>query len=104
MLILLLKISVAVLVVAIGMGSTWRDVAYLWRQPALLVRSLLAMYVAVPLGALVLVELLPLTASARASLLVLAVSAGAPLLPRKLRDVAGDAYAFSLVVSSAVLA
>jgi hypothetical protein len=40
-LLLLLKLSVAGLILAIGMGSTLRDLLYLWHQPGLLLRSLL---------------------------------------------------------------
>jgi bile acid:Na+ symporter, BASS family len=58
--------------------------AYLWRRPGLLLRSLLAMYVLVPLAALILVKALTLPPGVEIGLLVLAVSAGAPLLPRKL--------------------
>ncbi len=100
----LLKLSVAALVLAIGMGSTFSDLAYLWRRPALLLRSLLAMYVLVPLAAFLLVALLPLAPGVKAALLVLAVSAGAPLLPRKLGSFGSDAYVFSLVVASSLLA
>jgi BASS family bile acid:Na+ symporter len=103
-LLLLLKVSVGLLILAIGMGSTFSDLAYLWRRPGLLVRSLLAMYVLVPLAALVLVTLLPLAPPIKAALLVLAVSAGAPLLPKKLGAFESDAYVFSLVVTSSVLA
>lgn len=103
-LLLLLKVSVGLLILAIGMGSTFSDLAYLWRRPGLLVRSLLAMYVLVPLAALVLVTLLPLAPGIKAALLVLAVSAGAPLLPKKLGTFESDAYVFSLVVTSSLLA
>lgn len=100
----ILKLSVGALILAIGMGSTFSDLAYLWRRPGLLLRSLLAMYVLVPLAAFVLVTLLPLTPGVKAALLVLAVSAGAPLLPRKLGSFGSDAYVFSLVVTSSLLA
>lgn len=103
-LLLMLKVSVGLLILAIGMGSTFSDLAYLWRRPGLLVRSLLAMYVLVPLAALVLVTLLPLAPGIKAALLVLAVSAGAPLLPKKLGAFESDAYVFSLVVTSSLLA
>ncbi len=99
-----LKISVGVLIFAIGLGSTLSDLSYLWRRPALLVRSLFAMVVLVPAVALLLVSLAPLTAGVKAALLVLAVSAGAPLLPRKLGAVGSDGYVFSLVVTSSLLA
>jgi BASS family bile acid:Na+ symporter len=103
-LLLLVKVSVGVLILAIGMGSTFADLTYLWRRPALLLRSLLAMYVLVPLAAFLLVKALPLAAGVEAALLVLAVSAGAPLLPRKLQRFGSDAYVFSLVVTSSLLA
>jgi bile acid:Na+ symporter, BASS family len=100
----LLRVSVSVLILAIGMGSTFSDLTYLWRRPALLLRSLLAMYVLVPLAALALVMFLPLVPGVKAAFLVLAVSAGAPLLPRKLGGFGGGAYVFSLVVTSSLLA
>lgn len=99
-----LKVSVVALIFAIGLGSRPSDVTYLFERPGLLLRSLLAMYVAVPLAALALVFLLPLGAVAKAALLILAASAGAPLLPKKLGKIGNEAYVLSLVVLSSVLA
>ncbi len=104
LLLIALKVAVGVLILAIGLGSTFADLLYIWRRPALLLRSLLAMYVLVPLAAVLLVSLLPLGTAVKAALLVLAVSAGAPLLPRKLGALGSDAYVFSLVVLSSLLA
>ena len=103
-LLVLLKINVTVIIFGIGLDSTPRDAARLFRHPALLLRSLLAMYVLVPLAAFALVKALPLAPGVEAALLVLAVSAGAPLLPRKLLGIGDGAYIFSLVVISSVLA
>ncbi|WP_428681207.1 bile acid:sodium symporter family protein [Reyranella sp.] len=103
-LLVLLKITVTIIIFGIGLDSTLHDAVRLFRQPALLLRSLLAMYVLVPLAAVGLVILLPLPAGAEAGLLVLAVSAGAPLLPRKLLGIGDGAYTFSLVAVSSVLA
>ena len=103
-LLLLVKISVGALILAIGMGATLVDLTYVWRRPGLLLRSLLAMYVLVPLAAFLLVKIWPLAPGVKAALLVLAVSAGAPLLPRKLQRFGSDAYVFSLVVTSSLLA
>jgi BASS family bile acid:Na+ symporter len=97
-LLLALKLSVAGIILAIGMDSTLEDVLYLWRRPWLLARSVLAMYVLVPLVALMLVWVMELPQSAEIGLLVLAVSAGAPLLPRKLMHIGDGRYIFSLVV------
>ena len=103
-LLVLLKITVTVIIFGIGLDSQPRDAVRLFRHPALLLRSLLAMYVLVPIAAVALVKLLPLAPGVEAALLVLAVSAGAPLLPRKLLGIGDGAYIFSLVVISSVLA
>ena len=101
---LLLKSTVALMILAIGLGSSAGDALYLPRRPGLLARSLLAMYVLVPLAALLITRCLPLTPAVRLALLVLAVSGGAPLLPRKTHDLGDAAYGFSLVIISAALA
>ena len=103
-LLVLLKATVALIIFAIGMDSTPRDATRLLQNPRLLLRSLLAMYVLVPLVALALVTLLTLQPGVEIGLLVLAVSAGAPLLPRKLMGIGDGGYAFSLVVFSSILA
>ncbi len=69
-----------------------------------MLRSLLAMYVVVPLLALAAVKLLHLPPGVEVALLVLAISAGAPLLPRKLMRLGNEEYVFSLVVVSSLLA
>ncbi len=88
----------------VGLGSTPADLTYLWRRPKELLRSLLAMYVAVPLAALLVVKTLPLGAPVKTAILVLAISAGAPLLPKKLMKIGREGYVFSLVVTSSLLA
>lgn len=98
------KLCVSGLVFGVGLGATPADLATLPRRPGLLLRSLLAMYVAVPLLALAAAWTLPLPPGVKVALLVLAISAGAPLLPRKLLGLHSDAYVFSLVVLSSLLA
>jgi BASS family bile acid:Na+ symporter len=99
-----LKFSVALLILGIGMNATVADLGYLWRRRPLLLRSLLAMYVLVPLAALVIVKTFPVSTPVKAALLVFAASAGAPLLPRKLLNLGSGSYVFSLVVTSSILA
>jgi BASS family bile acid:Na+ symporter len=99
-----LKISVVALIFAIGLGSRTVDLAHLFDRPRLFLRSLVAMYVLVPLAALALVFLLPLGPAAKTALLVLAASAGAPLLPKKLAKIGNEAYVLSLVVFSSIFA
>ena len=104
LLLLALKLSIVALIFAIGLGSTPADFGYLWRRPALFVRSVFAMYVAVPLAALAAVRLLDLPLPVKAAILVLAISAGAPLLPKRLMALGRESYVFSLVVTSSLLA
>ena len=103
-LLLVLKLSVVALIFGIGLGSTPDDLAYLWRRPRLLARSLVAMYVVVPLVILLLAKVLPMTTAVRTAVLVLAVSAGAPLLPKKLMKLGREGYVFSLLVTSSLVA
>lgn len=100
----LLKLSVVALLLAIGMLSTKKEITYLWRRPKLLLRSLLAMYVLVPLAAIAFVSILPLADGLKLAVFVLAISAGAPLLPKKLMGIGADEYVLSLVVTASVLA
>ena len=103
-LLLAVKLAIAAMILAIGMSSALSDLNYLWFRPKLLLRSLLAMYVVVPLVMLAIVDLFPIAPAVKAALLVLAVSAGAPLLPRKVSGIGNGAYIFSLVVTSSLVA
>lgn len=103
-LLVLLQLTTIALIFGIGLESTPGDALHLLRHPRQLLRALIAMYVAVPLAALAVVQLLPLSAPVAGSILVLAASSGAPLLPRKLLGVGDGAYVFSLVVLTSLLA
>lgn len=100
----LLKLSVVALLLAVGMLSTRKEITYLWQRPRLLIRSLLAMYILVPLAAILFVTILPLAGGLKLAIFVLAISAGAPLLPKKLMGMGSDEYVLSLVVTASVLA
>jgi BASS family bile acid:Na+ symporter len=93
-----LQVCVIALLLAIGMDSRLADLRYLLARPGLLLRSLLAMYVLVPLAALGLIRLLDLPGPLNVALFVLAIAAGAPLLPRKLLRLGHTEYVFGLVV------
>jgi len=100
----LLKLSVVALLLAIGMLTTKKEITYLWRRPRLLLRSLLTMYILVPLAAIVFVSIIPMDEGLKLAVFVLAISAGAPLLPKKLMGMGSDEYVLSLVVTASVLA
>jgi BASS family bile acid:Na+ symporter len=101
----LLKLLVATLLFAMGLMASHRDLGYLWARPVLLARSLVAMYVAVPVLAVILALAFTLPRGTELAIVVLAICAGAPLLPRKLVKVGGDpAYVLSLAVTTSLLA
>jgi len=100
----LVKVCITALILAIGMRSTVDELTYLWRRPRLLTRSMLAMYVFVPLVAVALARLLPIPPGLKVALVVIAISAGAPLVPRKLMPLSNDGYVFSVIATSSLLA
>jgi BASS family bile acid:Na+ symporter len=103
-LMILLKVSIAVLIACVGAGTSPAELTYLWRRPGLLLRSLAAMYLLVPVAAFGLVLIMPIERGVKAAMLVLAVSAGAPLLPRRLKKLNSQQYIFSLLITSSLVA
>ena len=99
LLLLSIKFSISALILAIGMAATVTDIAYLWQRPMLLIRSLAAMYVFVPLTAFLIVKMIPLTQGAKVALLVLAVSSEPRFLLLKLGRIGRDPYIYSLLVT-----
>ena len=99
---------VGMLVFAAGLQARRDDLLLIWRQPWLLARSFVAMYLLVLLVLLVavaMVSVFDLPTHTRAALLLLAISAGAPLLPRRLIGLGSNpAYAFGLLVAASLLA
>jgi len=105
MLLILLKTSIGALIFAIGMTATAEDIVYLWSRPALLFKSIIAMYVVMPMVAVVMNYWFDLPPKTELALIILAICAGAPLLPKKLIRFGGDpSYVFSLIVTTSLLA
>jgi len=105
MLLLLLKTSIVVLIFAIGMTATTEDIVYLWYRPVLLAKSVIAMYVVMPIVSVLMVYFLDLPPKTELALVILAICAGAPLLPKKLIKFGSDpSYVFSLIVTTSLLA
>jgi BASS family bile acid:Na+ symporter len=96
--------SIVLLVLGLGLHARWRDALYLFRHPRLLLRSVLAMNVIMPLVAAGLVLALDLPLAVKIALVALAVSPVPPLLPKKEFKAGGDtSYAIGLLVAIAVL-
>lgn len=102
---LLLKLALLALVFALGLNAHFQDLAWLWKRPGLLLRSLLAMDVIVPLAALLLALFLDLPRHDLIGLLAMAVSPGAPFVPQKQMKLGGRLpYVYSLIVTVSLLA
>ena len=103
--ILTLQASVLLIVFGFGLQTSVRDLFYLVRRPSLLARSLVAMFVVMPILAVVLMRVLELRQSLEIALVALAISPVPPLLPKK-QDTAGGeaAYALGLMAVVSLLA
>src|SRR5262245_773367 len=102
---LLIKISIILTVVAVGLKASFTDAVYRVRRPCLLVRALLAMNVIMPLFGLIGGLNLSLSPPVRVALVSLSVSPIPPIMPKKaLKAGGGENYTIGLLVLSAVLA
>ncbi len=105
LLLLTLQMSIVSMVFSFGLRTTLDDLLYVPRRPGLLLRSVLAMLLVMPVLAVVLTELFELRPTVEIALVALALSPMPPLLPK--REVAAgghQSYAVSLMATMAVLA
>lgn len=99
------KISLAFAVLAIGLRSSEGDATWLIRRPRLLARSLLSMNVIVPLVALAVTQALDLTPPVRVALVALSISPAPPILPNQTGKAGGEAaYAIGLLTIISLIA
>ncbi|PLK50037.1 bile acid:sodium symporter family protein [Uliginosibacterium sp. TH139] len=89
---------------ALGLSIHPEDFASFWRQRSQALRAGFAMFVCVPLVAVLLTRLLPLSPAAATTLIVLAASSGVPLLPRKLHWLEHSPFTFGLLLNSVLCA
>lgn len=80
---LALQVSILATVFSFGLSTRAGDLMYLVRQPGLLVRSLVAMLVIMPVFAVLLVRLFDLRQTTEVVLVALAISPVPPLLPSR---------------------
>ena len=80
---------------AMGMSTSFDQIVASLRNPRTLMMAMVANFVAVPLFALLLTRVLPLTADGRTALILLGATAGAPFLP-KLAALANGHVPFSI--------
>ena len=99
-----INLSMALLVLALGLQATWADAISLLRQPGLLLRSLVSMNVLMPILAFLMVVLFNLHPAVKIALLALALSPVPPVLPGKQMKAGGDTtYVAGLLVTMSVL-
>jgi bile acid:Na+ symporter, BASS family len=105
-LVLLAELLSSVLIVfGFGLRSTVRDATTLFRHPLLLVRSVIATSVLMPLFAASIVAMFSLRPAIGIALIALAVSPVPPILPdQQLKLVAHQDYVFGLFGASSLLA
>jgi BASS family bile acid:Na+ symporter len=102
---LVLKLSILLTVFAIGLSTRAQDIAYVLQRPRLLLRSLIAINVIMPVFAALMAGAFDLKPAVEIGLVALAVSPIPPLLPKKAIQAGGAAsYAIGLLVVAAVLA
>jgi BASS family bile acid:Na+ symporter len=102
---IVLQISVALVVFCVALHASPGDLSYLLRRPGLLVRSVLAMNVVMPIVAAVIAAVCNLRYELKIALIVLAVSPVPPILPTKEGKAGGGmSYAIGLLMFAALLA
>jgi bile acid:Na+ symporter, BASS family len=102
---LTIQASIMLVVFAIGLQTTWTGASFLFRQPALLIKSLLARNVAMPLVAILLAKALPMHPAVKGAIVLLSVTPIPPVLPTVLVKAGARAsYASGLLVSHSILA
>src|SRR4030095_3445569 len=104
-LLVLVRIAIFALMLDIGLTIPFGELTSLWRRPALLIRSLLAVLVLVPGVVVLLLWLLDLPRAVATGLAVLAAAPGAPLTTMRSQMAGGSTpYSGSLQLTLALLA
>ncbi|KRB25741.1 MULTISPECIES: bile acid:sodium symporter family protein [Mesorhizobium] len=99
-----INLSMALLVLALGLQATWADATSLFRQPSLLLRSMVSMNVVMPILAILMALVFNLHPAAKIALVALALSPVPPVLPGKQRKAGGGtSYVAGLLVTMAIL-
>ena len=103
--ILALQVSILFTVFGFGLKTTIDDLLYLIRRPGLLVRSLVAVFVVMPVVAVLLSVLFDFAPTVERALMALALSPVPPLLPQKESKAGGERqYALGLLAIVAIVA
>jgi bile acid:Na+ symporter, BASS family len=101
---LILQVSIWLTVFALGLRAGVSDVVFVLQRPWVLVRSLLAMMVIMPVVAVLLVKVMNLPSSVALALVALSLAPVPPLLPGK-QEKAGarQSYSIGLLVAASLV-
>ncbi len=100
-----LQASIIGTVFSYGLQATLSDALFLLRHPGLLLRSVLAIFIVMPVVAILIVEIFALTRATEIALVVLALAPIPPLLPKKESKAGAEGtYALGLMVVMGLLA
>jgi bile acid:Na+ symporter, BASS family len=103
--VLVLQASIILMVLAIAMRSSWSDLTHLFRHPALLVKSLVARNLVMPVAAVALMYLFPLEPPVRVALVLLSITPVPPFLAgTQLKAGGRQEYTIGLLASHTMLA
>jgi BASS family bile acid:Na+ symporter len=101
----LIRHLVELIMLAVGLRSSWSELSELRRRPRLILRSLLVIDVLVPLLALLVVRLVPMPPMEAGMILLIAICPAAPLFLRKARGAgARGATALNVLLVASLLA
>lgn len=102
---ILFTLSLALIIGSIGLEADIDDVLCVFRRPKDLLRAVLAVNVLVPIAAVVVVSIFPLSAVSKAGIILMAVSPVPPLVPgNAIKAGSHKSYAYGLYVALIVLA
>jgi|SRR5262245_2059059 len=101
---LAIQLSMALIVLSVGLHARFDDLLYLLRRPSLLVRSLLAMNVIMPAVAVAIAYWLDVDHALKVALIALSVSPVPPFLPgTQLKAGGRESYVVGLLVTAALV-
>jgi len=101
---ILLPLSLAGLVLTVGLKSESGDLLYVLRRPKLLLKAILAVDIIPPVAAAVLVWFLPLEPVVKAGIMLMAISPVPPLVPgQELKAGGRKEYAYGVYVAMVLL-
>lgn len=97
--------SIFLTVLGIGMSATFRDITFLLREPGLCLRSIVSMFVVMPVAVAVVAHVSNLPEAVKIALVALAIAPVPPILPRRELKAGGHAdYAVGLLAVGALIA